>query len=199
MVGRGGAFVFLLLATLVLAPGVVVGQPSDVARAKAAYTRASRLFKAKRFRRALPLFQDAYVYSNHRPSTVLGLAQCERQLRLYDDALEHYREYLEVEPNPAPAEEAYVRKSIEFLEAIIAARAEVRAVPALPVPPAPDPIIVEYTRTTTVTVKPPFYESYWFWTVVGLVVVGAGVTAGVLATQGEPELFGGNTGVVARP
>ena len=190
-----------LMAFICLAPRPAIGQAaSRLNRAKAAYIEASRLYKAKQFDEALPLFREAYRLSNHRPSTVLGLAQCERQTGYYEDALVHYREYLDVEPNPPREERVYVDRSIAFLEAIVAARAGVTA-PAEPprTPPAPEPRIIEYTRTATVTVETPFYESYWFWTVVGVVVVSAGVTAAVLATRNDPDLIGGSTGVIARP
>jgi len=31
--------------------------------------------------------------------------------------------------------------------------------------------------------KAPFYKTWWFWTIIGVAVVGAGTAAGVIATQ----------------
>ncbi len=45
--------------------------------------------------------------------------------------------------------------------------------------------------------KQPFYKTWWFWTIIGVAVVGAGTAAGVLATQGEPA--GGSIGFSPDP
>lgn len=48
--------------------------------------------------------------------------------------------------------------------------------------PAPETVPVE---TAAEVKKPKFYKTWWFWTIVGVVVVGAGTAAGVLASQGN--------------
>ncbi len=45
--------------------------------------------------------------------------------------------------------------------------------------------------------KEPFYKTWWFWTIIGVAVVGAGTAAGVLATQDGPA--GGQVGFSPDP
>ena len=53
------------------------------------------------------------------------------------------------------------------------------------------PLVPEEDESEQVVGKQPFYKTWWFWTIVGVAVVGAGTAAGILASQGD-----GNSGVV---
>lgn len=78
------------------------------------FERATRYYRAQEYQAALPWFQRAYELSNRRPSAIRALAQCERSLNRYDDAIAHFREYLATNP---PEEDAQsVRETIVLLE-----------------------------------------------------------------------------------
>lgn len=110
--GRYGILVTLILGSL--SARLAMAEPAEaVAEAKAEYDRAAKYSKAGEFGAALPHFQQAYELSGHRPSSILALAQCERELKMYDEALIHYREYLAT--NPGPKEAARVQGTIELL------------------------------------------------------------------------------------
>lgn len=81
---------------------------------RAEFERAARYYKAQEYDAALPWFQKAYELSGKRPSTIRALAQCERSLKMYDQSIEHFREYLAT--NPPAAEAKSVRKTIALLE-----------------------------------------------------------------------------------
>ena len=61
---------------------------------KEEFQKAVKYSKAGEYEAALPLFKKAYEASGHRSSTILALAQCERSLKLWDDAIKHFKEYL---------------------------------------------------------------------------------------------------------
>ena len=71
----------------------------DKAAAKAAFMEAKKFTKAEEDQLALPLYRKAYELSGHRPSAIVGLAQCERLNQMYDAAIAHYREYLNTKPS----------------------------------------------------------------------------------------------------
>lgn len=73
-----------------------------------------RYFRAQEYEAALPHFRRAYELSNRRPSTIRALAQTERALAMYDDALRHFREFLDT--NPKESEAATVRETIALIE-----------------------------------------------------------------------------------
>jgi tetratricopeptide (TPR) repeat protein len=78
------------------------------------FERAARYYRAQEYEAALPWFQRAYELSKRRPSAIRALAQCERSLHRYDDAIAHFREYLATNP---PEEDARaVRETIVLLE-----------------------------------------------------------------------------------
>ncbi|MBI4817569.1 MAG: tetratricopeptide repeat protein [Deltaproteobacteria bacterium] len=78
------------------------------------FSRGAQLYAEDRPSEALEFFRTAYERSKHRPSSVLALAQCERRLGKFTDALEHFREYLRLAP--APQERERVRLIIEQVE-----------------------------------------------------------------------------------
>jgi hypothetical protein len=100
---------------------------------KEEFDEAKRLFDAGQPREALPLFEKAYQLSNQRPSTILALALCERELQIYDRALLHLDEYLRAEP---VEHETYASLRAELQAKVAALQPEVE-----PPPPPPAPVI----------------------------------------------------------
>ena len=97
----------LTLRTLLLFSSVVaVAGNATADDGREAFEKAARYFKAEEFEAALPHFQKAYELSGRRPAAVFALAQCERALKMYDEAIVHFEEYLESKPaNAADVEE----------------------------------------------------------------------------------------------
>ena len=105
----------------------------SASRGAAEYEKAIRFFKAEEYEAALPYFEKAYALSEHRPSTVLGLAQCERMLKMYERSLEHFAEYLAVEPSGEKADR--VRETIRLVAEVLAKAKERDAEAAAAAPP----------------------------------------------------------------
>src|SRR5688572_23302647 len=73
-----------------------------------------RLYKIEHYEAAVLWLRQAYEKSDHSPPSVVALAKCERSLKLYDEALQHFREYLET--NPPEKEARAIRETIAELE-----------------------------------------------------------------------------------
>lgn len=203
----------LLFAALLSVSTAAGAAPSPAAEAKAEFDKANRFFLAHEFEAALPHFEKAYVLSGKRPSTIRALAQCERALNRYEDALAHFREYLATTPRPTDA--GAIEETITLLLEVKAeadraaevARAAEQAArdPAPPVPaplpsaaPSPPP---SSAPVALVAPSPPEEEGIWsspvLWIVGAVAIVGAGVAVGVVAGQpSEPAPYGGSSGVV---
>ena len=107
------AFVVGLTLLLVEAlPLQAYGQEVDANKAKAEFEQAARYFEAEEYEAALPHFERAYEISGRRASTIFGLAQCERALKMYGRAITHYYEYLASDPEDAQV----IRETITLLE-----------------------------------------------------------------------------------
>jgi tetratricopeptide (TPR) repeat protein len=83
---------------------------------KSEYQAGTRYFEAEEFDAALPLFRIAYERSGKRPATIFALAQCERSLKRYDDAIFHFKEYLATGPD----NDVEVRETVGLLEELVA-------------------------------------------------------------------------------
>ncbi len=92
----------------------------DAEDARSSFVTASRFFQAEEFEAALPLFEKAYELSGHRPATIFGLAQCERSLKHYVEAMAHFREYLATGPSNAEG----VKETLGLLKDLIAVRSD---------------------------------------------------------------------------
>jgi hypothetical protein len=103
------ALLVLVLSTITLSAAEAASSTG-----KEEFEEAVRLFRAQKHERALPLFVKAYELSGRRPATVLALAQCERALKMYDEALTHYREYLASTPRPKDSQS--VLETVKLLE-----------------------------------------------------------------------------------
>lgn len=210
------AAIAVMLALLGMMPAAASAQDS---LGKVEFERATRYFEAGEYDAALPYYQKAYELSKHRPSTIRALAQCERALRHYDDAITHLQEYLAMNPEDAPK----IRETLALLEDL---RAESKshalkldkpetppterpAAQASPAPSAPPPQPVPGPATSLapnggeslVTSQPPAEESPsllsspLFWGIAaGVAVVAGGIALG-FALSGKDSPYAGNSHV----
>lgn len=155
---------------LLLAPGLATAKPeAKSGGGKVEFEKAMRFYQAQEYDAALPWFEKAYELSGRRPSTIRALAQCERTLKRYDDAIKHFKEYLATEPTPSDADS--VKETVRLLEEIMAERArenqpkpeskpELALVPATtepPPPPKPEPTLVVETPEPSKSAGPAPY------------------------------------------
>ena len=200
-------------------------QPSEaLPPGRAAFEKASRLFKTGAYSEALPLFQSAYRLSNRRPSTIFGLAQCHRALGHIGEAIFHFEEFIRVVTNDqaAPA-----RRALESIRRAHPEPARRRIKPpsdpptpaaldqrtgpvsgvdlgAVPDPPPGLPAAEGTDPILTITSETPPDEAGSFWThpatwiTAGAVIIAGAATAGWLLTR-ERELDGGTSGFVFEP
>lgn len=181
---------------------------------RAEYDKAARLYAEGDYVRALPWFQKAYARSGRRPSVTFGLAQCERRLGMLDAAEAHLEEFLEAAEPEAKARGRRLLAKVRAEKAQLAAQA-LRAPPPeeppaqarpRPAPPPPSASAPKPWEPPTAQVTGPapdedgsVLSSPVFWIVTGAVVAAGAVTAGVLATHGGPEPYGGSSGQVFEP
>jgi tetratricopeptide (TPR) repeat protein len=176
----------------------------------AEFERGNEFFGAGEYDLALPYFQKAYELSGRRPSTIRALAQCERALGMYDEAIAHFQEYLETDPEEA----AQIEKTLELLEEARQKKRkkEAAANPAPPPPPPPEveepgaPHVTDVAAAPPPAPPPPAIAtevteaeegSGVGWTIlwIGLGVaaaVGGGVALG-FALSGTEDPYGGTT------
>jgi tetratricopeptide (TPR) repeat protein len=197
----------LALATLAAAPAAAQDSPAE-AEARSVFDAGQVAFTAGHYADALVYFKRSYDLS-HRPALLFNIGLCHDRLREDDAAIEAYDRYLAEVPTAANRGEVDGR-----LEALRRARArrEQAAQTAQAVQPTHVAQAAEDTNDTRAAdvtndraargasdapvEGPAVYETWWFWTLVGVVVVGGAVGIGVAASGDEPLQSGGIGGVV---
>ena len=159
------------------------------------YTKATALFEAEEYEAALPFFETAYELSGKRPSTILGLAQCERALKLYERAITHFEEYLKT--NPEKEQALRVEETLRLTRIILKSTAQIKHSPA---PQQPQSVSAEPTTSLERRTQDSgsVWRSPWLWVVVGTVAIAGGIGS-AFAIQGDTEAYRGNTNVVLQP
>ncbi len=199
------------LATILVAVGLalLIAAPAG-AQDNRRETEARRVFEAgqaafddARYGDALVHFRRAHNLS-HRPALLFNIGLCADRLRDDDAAIEAYERYLAEVPSAPNRREVNGR-----LEALHRAQrrraAAAQTVRRGRVTAAADNTPVSHEATATATVQvaardtapqaQALYEKWWFWTIVGVVVVGSAVGIGV-AASGDAPLQAGNVGGV---
>jgi tetratricopeptide (TPR) repeat protein len=172
----------LFLAACLL--GVATLSHADpVTDAKAHFERATSLFATAHFEEAAREYEAAYM-AKPDSAFLYDAAQCYRHAGKTEKAIALYENFISFYPNdghvPAVREHIAKLKQQEREKADQATRADqARKQPALEMMPAPQIVVV----STPTPAKTPVYKKWWLWTIVGVVVVGGAVTAGVLATR----------------
>ena len=109
----------IVTAVAMLASSVM---PAYAAGGREEWQKAVRYFRAEEYEAALPYFRKAYTLSGKRPSAIVGLAQCLRQMKQYEEALAYFEEYVAVKPPPRDVED--VRGTVELMKDLIASQKE---------------------------------------------------------------------------
>ena len=178
-----------LVAALVATSVVSLPSPvhADERSARAHFDEAESLYAEGDFEAALAEYQAAFAAAP-LPAIMFDIAQCQRNLDHYSEAIFAFRRYLALDPD-APNREA-VLKLVSELEHKRDRQAALRP-PAAPPPAAPGSAIessrIELVPTpprldgahhSSSTSRKPFYTRWWFIT--GVVVASAAVTGVIL-------------------
>jgi tetratricopeptide (TPR) repeat protein len=181
--------VVLGLSTFASAAHAQAPGAADEEAARAQFEEGRASFNEGRYEEALAQFESAHRLSG-RPALLYNIAQTLDRLSRRAEARDTYRRYLEADPETAqrPAVEA----RITVLEQDLAAEAERERALA----EANRALEEERTRPAEGN---EIWEEWWFWTIVGVVVVGGAVGLGVglgTARRNIQEPLPGDDGLV---
>jgi hypothetical protein len=180
--------------------------------------KAREAFAAGRYDEALQTFAKLYAETLH-PVYLRNIGRCHQKMRDPQKAIDAFKDYLAKSPktgrDKVTAEErAEIEGYIKEMEALrdsktaapTPAPAPVTPLPtAQPAPaPAPAPTSTEPVTAAPVLTAPapapeeststPVYKKWWFWTIIGAVVVGGVVVGVVAASGGKPDCPSGTLG-----
>ncbi len=171
--------------------------------------KAREAFAASRYDEAIDSFAKLYAKTLN-PIYLRNIGRCFQQKREPDAAIDKFRDYLAKTKTgkykTSTDERAEIDGYIKEMEALRDEQAKAAAVAApvqplpgpapmstttqpTPVPAAPAPTTTQPTATLVAQPAPaegeshPIYTRWWFWTIVGVVLIG-GTVAAVAATSG---------------
>jgi hypothetical protein len=132
------------------------------------------------------------------PNYLRNIGRCQQNLGQPDKAISSFREYLRKAKNLAPGEreeiDGYIREMEELKRQQAATAAAPPPQPAVPLTPTaieptgPPPPLQLTTPPPGVSAEAaPIYKRWWFWTAVGVAVVG-GTVAVIMATRGNKDI-----------
>lgn len=165
-----------LLFISIAAPAIAQDATRE-AEARSVFEAGQTAFNAMRYVDALSYFRRSYGLSR-RPELLFNIALCADRLRDDEMAISAYEQYLAAMPTAANEREVQGRldalREAQRRRAAIQPEAVARAVDA-----TQEPSTAPATPRTT-----PVYETWWFWTIVGVVVVGSTVGIAAAASGG---------------
>jgi hypothetical protein len=157
-------------------------------------------FAAGRYQEALDVFAKLYAETLH-PVYLRNIGRCYQNLGDADKAIISFRDYLRKHKTISADERAEVEGFIKEMEALKKEKASETPTPETSPPPkstittlptAPEPkdsaggkrpeVLVTAPRGGAHEESSPVYTTWWFWTLVGAALVGAGV--GIAAATG---------------
>ena len=205
--------------TLTMATGSASGQPRGKSKkaARAHFKAGQKQFQDKQYSQALRSFKKANKLLPH-PDILFMVAQCHRNLKHYKKAIKAYQGYLKSKPQAE--DKAQVTRLIEELQFLdeVSPEPDEPDEPDEPVEPddpttkkpattpdkdpptkplvTPTPPVVPIAPGPRRTKKTPVYKKWWFWAIVGTVVVAGSVTGGVLASDSGGDPPAGSLGTL---
>lgn len=177
---------------------------------RTSYQKALSQYDEGRFDEALANFQAAYQ-RRQMPWLLVNIGRAAQRLGRPSEAIQYYERYKKAEPNIDPENEKRINKYIEQARALLEQTPEQPTMtgtpkpgetpavdkPKQPEPPKPDSGVTGLTaqggtQTDTPAAK-PIYKKWWFWTIIGGVVVAGVVTGAVVGATASksppPEPF----------
>jgi tetratricopeptide (TPR) repeat protein len=155
-------FLLLVVCVAVAIPSRAASADDPATRAaRRHYERGEKLFALGRFDEALEEYQTAFD-AKPLPGFLYNIGQCYRNLADYDQAIFSFKKYLNLEPD-APNREAVERLIEELEEKKAQGESE------------------KFIRKKQERADPPIYKKWWFWTGVGVALVGG--TVGIYAAS----------------
>jgi tetratricopeptide (TPR) repeat protein len=138
----------VVLAAFVVAATGSVARAAEPGDAKARYLSGQNHYNLNEFSEALQDFKEAYRL-HPDPAFLFNIAQCERQLGEFDEAIKFYRSYLRNKPDASNARE--VQRKIDELKGLSEAKRKSKegapqsVIPpttmAPPIEPSPPPVV----------------------------------------------------------
>jgi len=208
------------IVALVLVAACATAHADRATEAREHYQSATAHFAVGEFADAATEYQAAFKLKPD-PALLYNAAQSYRLANNPEKALILYKNYVQLYPNEANADE--VRRQIEKVKEAIAAAERAKTSPPtgttepkqLPPSAAPDsaqaqaqpePVAATSTTETTSPQKheTPVYKKWWLWTIVGVVVAGGVVTTAVLVTRSNgswsnaPDVGPGSSNALVR-
>ena len=166
--------------------------------ARALFEASRTAYEAGRYEDALDYLRRAHAYSG-RPELLVNIAQAADRLRRDREALEAYRAFVTARPDHPQA--LLARERIRFLETALERDGSI-ATPSddthlATTPSAPALVPTAHELDDRGDDEAPILQQWWFWTLVGVGLVGggAGIALGV-ALSGTDEIAGGTVGGV---
>jgi tetratricopeptide (TPR) repeat protein len=183
-------FWMILIGCLLLAT-TAAGEKSKRAQARDLAQAGVSAYDLGQFDKALGLFTQAYV-AFPDPDILYSVAQTQRKLGAYEQAIEAYRAYLRNRPDASDKKE--ILEQIDELTRLIASQKANREKPpeGTRLPPQPDskvPLVPTTPEPVTdrPTARRPWYKDYVAWTLVGSGVAVAGVSTALLVSASSSE------------
>lgn len=185
------ALTCLLLFAFIAVPASAQEDVRSVAEARSVFEAGQVAFDDGRYSDALGYFQRSYALS-HLPELLFNIALCQDRLRDDDAAVASYRRYIYEMPRASNRPE--VERRLEALRLAQDERALQRAREQR-VAAAISPERVTGAEAPPVR-APAVYETWWFWTIVGVAVTGTVVGIGIAASGDTPLRTGDVGGVI---
>lgn len=208
------------VAALVLLLACATARADRASEAREHYQSATAHFAVGEFADAATEYQEAFKLKPD-PALLYNAAQSYRLANNPEKALILYKNYVQLYPNEANADE--VRRQIDKVKEAIAAAERAKTSPPtgtnepkqLPSSTAPEstPATTQSeaiaATTNTEAAAPqkretPIYKKWWLWTIVGVVVAGGVVTTAVLVTRSNsswsnaPDVGPGSSNALVR-
>ena len=165
---------------------------------RTAYQKALALYDEGRYEEALAGFQGAYS-RRQMPWLLLNIGRTVQRLGRPKEAISYYERYKKADPNIDPETERRVNKYIEQAQALLEttpAQPDLTVTNPQPTTTPPTSPVAQPLDLTPPKPKPedvpppvPVYKKWWFWTIIGGVVVAGAVGTAVgvsLANKKEP-------------
>lgn len=159
---------------------------ANARKAKMLYRSAQKAYKNGQYSHAANLFKRAHGF-DPRPAFLLNVAQSYRMAKMPSEAIDYFEQFL------AAAPRTRMRAQVQGLIDDLRKTLPKPEPPITPPPPKKDPQKKPppFVRTDPIPpANPPttsggtaFYKTWWFWTAVGVVVVGTATGVGVAAAS----------------